>query len=501
MAAIPTVIGIDIGTSGTKTVVVDTSGYIVARGAASLPSPTVDGPKREQDANLWWEAAADALMAAMADLRRNGGSGTDVAAIAVDGTSGTVVPVDGGLRPLAPGMMYNDARAVDQAARLNVAGASVIERLGYRFNASFALAKILWWAEHAPEIMDRAWRVLHQTDIVTARLMDAGAEGAAAVSDESNALKTGFDILDRCWPDYVADVGIDPALLPEVRPIAAELGTVGPRAAEKFGLSTACRIVGGMSDGTAACVASGAGGIGDMNTTLGTSIVWKVVSSTLVRDPAGRLYSHRHPGGGFLPGGAGNAGGDGIRAFCAPDATQRGPELDTLAARFAAGPPSGTFTYASAVRGERYPFVDPDFEPFSTAPRDDMDALYRSCLEGLAYIERWGYEVAAELGAECDGVVWTTGMGAGIDAWMQTRADALGRPVCRAENPESAFGSALVAAMAAWFDGAWDETTRALVREDLRCDPDPRLRAVWDDHYARFRETCANTLGTATDWP
>lgn len=491
MAAPTYVLGIDVGTSGAKVFVVDTTGQVVARGAAMLPAPTVDGPAREQDADLWWRAAADATRAALSDLHRRGRDSSGIVALAVDGTSGSVVPVDGRLRPLAPGMMYNDARATDQAARLNAAAAPDLDRLGYRFNASFALAKILWWADNAPEVLERCWRVLHQADVVTAHLMDAAADGPAPLSDESNALKTGFDILERRWPDYISGAGIDAGVLPEVRPIGATLGVIGKRAAETLGLPTSCRVVGGMSDGTAACAASGASAVGDMNTTLGTSIVWKVIASSLVCDPEGRLYSHRHPGGRFLPGGASNAGGDGIRAFCAPDATQPTAVLDALAKRFSAGPPSRTITYTSAVRGERFPFVSADFEPITTAPRDDADALYRSCLEGVACIERWGYDVAAELGAECDGTVWTTGRGAAIESWMQLRADALGHAVCRAENPESAFGSALVAAMNAWFDGSWEETTRALVRESVRCEPDPRYRNAWDDQYARFRATIA----------
>lgn len=490
MAASAFVLGIDIGTSGAKAVVVDQTGRIVARGSAVLPAPTIDGPKREQDANLWWTAAEEALTAALADHRRQGLESREIAAIAVDATSGTVVPVDRDLRPLAPGMMYNDGRATDQAERLNETGSDVIGRLGYRFNASFALAKILWWVENKPEVMDRTWSILHQADIVTARLMEAAPDGPAVISDESNALKTGFDILERRWPSYLADAGIDRRILPDVRPIGATLGTIGPKAAEEFGLPRTCVIAGGMSDGTAACAASGAGAIGDTNTTLGTTIVWKVIASNLLRDPLGRLYSHRHPGGGFLPGGAGNAGGEGVRAFCAPDAEQPGEVLGALEKRLAAGPPSGTITYTSAVRGERFPFVSKYFEPFTTASRDDPDILYRSCLEGLACIERWGYDVAAELGAECDGAVWTTGKGAEIDAWLQIRADVLGRPVCRAQYPESAFGSALVAAMNAWFGGDWQETTRNLVRESARREPNPDFRRAWDDQYARFREAC-----------
>lgn len=488
-----TVLGIDIGTSGVKAVAVNSRGEVVARGAASLPAPVATGAGREQDAEMWWAATADALHGVLADLRAKGGDAATVAALAVDGTSGTLVPVDADLRPLRPGLMYNDGRAIAEAAALNEAGGAVLDRLGYRFNASFALAKILWLCRHEPVIVDRTWRFLHQADVVTARLT-----GAVPITDASNALKTGYDIIEGRWPGYLGGIGIDAAKLPVVVPIGATLGTVGVRAAAEFGLPQGCVVVGGMSDGTAACAASGAGAIGDMNTTLGTTVVWKVVASSMIRDPLGRLYSHRHPGGGFLPGGAGNAGGDGIRAFCAAGAGDPGRLLAERERRLRPGRPTGTLTYPAPARGERFPFVDPAFEPFTSTDRADDDTLYRSCLEGIACIERWGYEVAADLGAECDGVVWTTGRGAAVDVWMQIRADFLGRRVCRATYPESAFGSALVAAMNTWFDGSWPATTQALVRVDLQCEPDPGNRAACDDQYAAFRARCAERRGQAT---
>jgi sugar (pentulose or hexulose) kinase len=151
--------------------------------------------------------------------------------------------------------------------------------------------------------------------------------------------------------------------------------------------------------------------------------------------------------------------------------------------------PSGTITYPLPMPGERFPFVDPGFKPFTTAGNDPQE-IYLSCLEGIACIERWGYEVAADLGADCSGDVWTTGGGAYVDAWMQIRSDILGRPVCRTAFPESAFGSALVAAMAVWYDGSWETAIGELGGEARRWEPRATCRTAYEDHYARFRETC-----------
>jgi sugar (pentulose or hexulose) kinase len=287
------------------------------------------------------------------------------------------------------------------------------------------------------------------------------------------------------------------AKLPQIKEIGQSLGTVSKHVAEDLGLTPACVIVGGMTDGTAGCVASGANRVGDMNTTLGTTIVWKMIASSMVRDPEGRLYSHRHPGGGFLPGGAGNAGGDGLSSFFRVAPGDMPAHLSRLAAGISPGPPTGTITYPLPSPGERFPFVDSNFAPFTTAPKQGEALMYRSCLEGIACIERWGYEVADELGAETGGEVWTTGKGASIDPWLQIRADILNRPVCRTSRPESAYGTALVAAMNVWFDGSWEETAAHFIKESHRCEPNAEYRSACDDQYLRFRKICENRRGPA----
>jgi len=486
------VLGIDIGTSGVRCLVVDETGHIVARASASLPAPKIAGPRHEQDAELWWAGTVEALKGACRDLRMNGGRPENILALCVDATSGTIVPVDSSLKPLGNGLMYNDARAHQEAERLNHAGQKTLQHLGYRFNASFSLAKILWLMENEPVLMAKTYKVLHQSDFITSRLTASSKRYGQCLSDWSNALKSGYDILEQCWPDYITGIGMDIAKLPEVKKTGQSLGTLSGDMAVTFDLNPACLIVGGMTDGTAGCVASGANKIGDMNTTLGTTIVWKMITSGLVCDPEGRLYSHRHPGGGFLPGGAGNSGGEGLSSFFQGVPKEMDEHLARLVAGITPGPPTGTITYPLASPGERFPFVDSNFAPFTTSSKAEEILLYRSCLEGIACIERWGYEIGAGLGAECSGEVWTTGKGADIDPWLQIRADILDRPVCRAAHPESAYGAALVAAMKIWFDSSWEDTAAHLIRESFRCEPRSEYRGACNDQYLRFREACEN---------
>lgn len=483
----PYVLGIDIGTSGAKALVVNRVGTIVARGATVLPKPIAQEKKREQNAELWWHAVSAALQPAIADLKAANGDPLAIEAISVDATSGTIVPVDAKLRPLYPGLMYNDGRAIDQAKRLNEIGSQTLSRLGYRFNASFALAKILWLVENEPEMMTNTAWILHQSDFIVNRLI----EGDHPISDESNALKTGYDILERCWPDYLGNAGILINQLPRVAPIGATVGTLGKTIAQAFGMSPTCRVVGGMSDGTAACAASGARRVGDMSTTLGSTIVWKAISPKLICDPGGRLYSHRHPSGCFLPGGAGNAGGDGIKSILDTTFDNSSLDLNHMADQCHSSKISSYLTYPLPIVGERYPFVDDAFAPFTTFSGKDPVALYRSCLEGAAFVERWGYEVLSTLGGDCSREVWTTGSGAHVAPWMQIRANVMGQPICLSQTPESGFGSALVAAMNIWYDGDWTTTADAMITEKARFEPDPQAQTRYNEIYEQFRNECA----------
>ncbi len=490
------VIGVDLGTSGVKSIALRQDGRVSAATQIPLPAPKSINERREQDPGLWWSAVADGLDHLHRDLVRRRIDPKQVVAVCVDATSATVVPVDRRLEPLTPAMMYNDARAGQQAQALNRVAGRILADLGYGINASFGLAKLLWLREHEPRIMDQACWLLHQADFVTARLMNPPGRAEKVLTDESNALKSGYDILNRRWPDYLAGLGIEMSQLPPVKPIGATLGRLDIQMVRRFGFSADCIVVAGMTDGTAACAASGARRIGDMNTTLGTTMVWKTISAHPVRDARGRLYSHRHPGGAFLPGGAGNAGGAGIRAVI-----PRHLELDPLALSLDPGTCTGLLTYPLPGAGERYPFVDQAFAPFKAAAHD-VRCLYQSCLEGLACIERWGYEVAGQLGANCCGDVWTTGRGAGLEKWMQLRANFLNRPVCCSAHPESAFGTALVAAMNVWFDGSWDTTVDQMVRQTGRFEPDHQASAAAQAQYEQFRQACLQRMNKAQagDW-
>jgi xylulokinase len=252
---------------------------------------------------MWWTAVCRATSRLIDELNGAGYKTDQLAAVAVDGTSGTVVPLDAVGEPLRSAIMYNDARASAEAEELNTLAGEFCGRLGYRFAASFALAKILWLRSHEPIVFERTVRFVHQADYILGRL-----SGEYGVSDYSNALKTGYDLVDDCWPGWLTRLSSVAERLPRVVTPGTPLGYVSAAAAEKTGLPARLPVVAGASDGTAASLASGLKRPGDYNLTLGTTLVFKGVSSRICRHAEGLIYCQKLPGGLWLPGAASNTG-------------------------------------------------------------------------------------------------------------------------------------------------------------------------------------------------
>lgn len=467
------VLGIDVGTQGARAIVVDGSGDVIAQTSEPFSIEPVQLPPSyaEQHPDEWWRAASACLRRVTKEI---GGS---IAAIAVDSTSGTIVAVDADGTPLRPAIMYNDGRAVAEAEIANKLGHEHTDKLGYRFNASFGLPKILWIRDHEPEVFQVA-RFIHAADYIVGKLT-----GEFGLTDSSNALKTGYDSADYKWPEFIlAEIGRDK--LPDVREPGALLGEVSRYCAEETGLQAGTPVMAGVSDGTAGFIASGAAAIGDWNSTLGTTLVMRGISRHLLLDPLGRFYSHRHPDGWWLPGGASNVGAEClVKIF--PD-----EDLDALAVQIDDSMPTGLLVYPLVRCGERLPFVDPEAQGFVLGDADSRAQLFGAYLEGVAFVERWILETAGSLGADTSGSIFTTGGGAKSSVWMKIRASVLNRRVCRPEVSECAFGSAIVAASRTLYPNL-TEAGRNMVRVDCAIEPEPALVAAYDALYGRFRAECS----------
>jgi sugar (pentulose or hexulose) kinase len=415
-------LGIDIGTSGVRACAIDGAERVIGTASVPLPAPRQDGPAIDQEPGYWWRATCDAIQALgkSVDLK-------DVWRIAVDGTSGTLLLTDAAGRPCSPGLMYNDARATGQAARIKAVAPAESGAHG----PSAALAKLLYLL--GTSIRAQAHHALHQADWIAGHLANR-----FGTSDENNALKLGYDPVTRSWPSWLDQVQVPRHLLPEVLVPGATIGPIDPAIAAQLGLPETAIICAGTTDGVASFIATRAAAPGDAVTALGTTLVLKLLSDRPIFAPAQGVYSHRL-GDRWLAGGASNTGGGALMAhFSAERMAALTPQLNPAR-------PTGLDYYPLPKPGERFPISDPQLAPRVTPrPADDVQ-FFQGLLEGIAAVEGLAYQALRDLGAPALNQVISIGGGARNAAWTAIRQRILGVPVSVAEETEASFGTALLA--------------------------------------------------------
>lgn len=419
----PLFIGVDIGTSGCRAVAIDDNKTIIGSASTSFPPGEPAPPCSEQDPHQWWtafESVIKTLLTAEDRLR--------VQAMAIDGTSGSVLLTDSDGEPLEPALMYNDARAQTEACDI----AAVAPKDSAAHGTGSGLAKLLWLQAHAPDAA-RAAYVMHPSDWITAKLT-----GRYGISDENNCLKLGYDPVKRKWPAWLDQLNVRRELLPDVVIPGAPTGTLTPSISKKLGLPADVMVVAGTTDSIAGCLAAGIVQPGEAITSLGSTLVLKIVADKPVFAPDYGVYSHRL-GDHWLVGGASNSGGAVLLDYFSVD------ELDAMTARLQPDIPTGLDYYPLRSSGERFPITDPEWTP-RLSPRPDDDVIFfQGILEGIARVEAQGYKRLVELGVPKPTVIKTTGTGARNAGWTQIREQMLGIPVQKAEHEEAAFGAALLA--------------------------------------------------------
>jgi sugar (pentulose or hexulose) kinase len=413
------VLGIDAGTSGIRIAAVDRQGKAHAMAQAAIAAPLLDFGHKLQDPRIWWDAVESGLREILSNINP-----ASVRAIAVDGTSGTILPVDRHGTPVGLASMYDDlGDAADVTRVAAVAPADSAARGG-----TSPLARAL-----SMQAIDGVSRIIHQADWIAGQF-----SGRFDVTDENNALKTGYDPIERKWPDWIGKTGLDAKLLPLVIPAGARIATITLGAASKFGLSRDTAIVAGTTDGCAAFLASGAETPGDGVTSLGTTLTLKLLSSRPVFAPQYGIYSHRI-GDSWLAGGASNSGGQVIAANFTHE------EVERLTPLIEPDHPTGLDYYPLARAGERFPIADPHLQPRMSPRPAEPQRFLQAILEGMASIEALGYRRLAELGADRLASIRTVGGGAVNDKWTSIRLKQLGVPAHAAASSHACVGTARLA--------------------------------------------------------
>ncbi len=427
-------LGIDFGTSGARAVVLNEAAIAVHEQAIAFPAQSSDCALLPK---LW----RSTLFQLLADIPPNIQSA--LKALAINGTSSTVMLCDRQGEPVVAPMMYNDpcpASVLEDLKAYVPTGHPVLSRTS-------SLAKLM--SGCAPQSAQgkssnsgahdephhEARYLMHQADWLAAQL-----HGQMGISDYHNSLKLGYDPELEAFPDWFEHGYFDGirSLLPEVVAPGQHLGTILRPVADALGLPPLLEIRAGSTDSIAAFLASGATEPGDAVTSLGSTLVLKLLSQTRVDQGAYGIYSHRL-GQQWLVGGASNTGGAVLAHFFSP------VELADYSKQINLQVSSGLHYYPLLTPGERFPVNDAMLQP-QLAPRPESPVEFlQGLLESMARIEAEGYRKLVAEGATPLARVLTAGGGAQNDTWTQIRGRVLGVSVGRSPHTEAAFGTARLA--------------------------------------------------------
>jgi len=407
--------GIDFGTSGARAVVIDVEGMLQAEAQYSFAA------EASADWVTTWKKVLFGLIEQIPRKLRQ-----EIKAIAIDGTSSTVLLCDRAGTPIDAPLLYNDARGIAALETLT----AIAPPNHTVLSATSSLAKLLWMT-HVPSFTEARY-FLHQADWLAFLL-----HGQLGISDYHNALKLGYDVEQLNYPAWLSELPIM-QLLPKVLVPGTTVGEVTPEIAARFGLRRDCLVCAGTTDSIAAFLASGARSPGEAVTSLGSTLVLKLLSRTRIEDSRSGIYSHRL-GDLWLTGGASNTGGAVLRQFFTDE------QLEHLSCQIDPAKESQLDYYPLLQPGDRFPINDPTLPPrLEPRPANPVDFLH-GLLESIARIEVRGYQLLQHLGATGLTKVYTAGGGAVNSTWTAIRARHLRVPLVPPVHTAAAYGTALLA--------------------------------------------------------
>jgi xylulokinase len=477
-------IGLDIGTTSTIGILIDTAGKVLA-----LASRPVDLISRhpgwaEEDPGQWW---ANVCAIAPELLREARVPGDAVAAVGVTGMLPAVVLLDQAGALLRPSIQQSDGRTTAEVAELarEVDEAAFLKRTGNGVNQQLVAAKLRWIRRHEPEVFARIATVFGSYDYINWRLT------AARVVERNWALEAGFIDLatDTLAADLIALGGVAPACVPAPRSASDVIGRVSDAAARATGLAAGTKVVAGCADHVASAFVAGVAGPGDLLIKFGGA--GDILLATQSAAPDRRLFLDYHliPGR-FMPNGCMAASGAVLNWIVREWAQHLGDaphgRLDVLAAQTPPG--ADGLVLLPYFLGEKTPIHDPAARGalVGLGLHHTLGHVWRAALEAVCCGFRHHVEVMIELGYPVQRITASDG-GAASAVWMQIAADVLGRPVQLLRgHPGSCLGAAYVAGVGAGAVADWQQMHRFVAAGDI-VQPEPSRRAAYDRVYANYR--------------
>ncbi len=483
-------LGIDVGTGGTRAVLVDAQGTVTASATAEhapFRSPQIGWA--EQDPQDWWRACTIAVQSVLAN---SGTSSAEVTGIGLSGQMHGAVLLDATNSVLRPALIWCDQRTAKQCREITeLIGASrLIELTCNPALTNFTLTKLLWVRDNEPSLWKCFHRLLLPKDYVRFRLT---GEHAIDVAEASGTLM--FDVARRRWSnEMLASAEIDERSLPIVYESPETCGRVSQEGAAATGLSVGTPVVAGAGDQAAGAVGMGIVRPGSVSATIGTSGVVFAATDRPALDSLGRLHTFCHA----IPGrwhvmGVTQAAGLSLRWFrdrFGPGAGGGSDPYERLCAEAAGAPPgSDGVLWAPYLMGERTPHLDPDARAalVGLAASHGRAHVIRAILEGVAFSLRDTLTIFGEMKVPVK-TIRVGGGGARSQLWRQIQADIYGRAIEIIPSEEgAAYGAALLAGVGA---GVWPSVDAACdiaVHVSQQIEPQRDSVQLMNERYAAYR--------------
>jgi len=487
-------LGIDVGTTGSKSLLINEKGQVTASATVEYPMYTPQPQWAEQDPQDWWRATVESIKRVLAESKANPGQ---VVGVGLTGQMHGLVLLDRDGAVLRPCIMWNDQRTGPQCAWITdkVGSRRVLQLTGNPVLPGFTAPKIVWVREHEPRIYERAAKALLPKDYIRYCLT---GEFATEVSDASGT--SLFDVGYRRWSGEMLEaLDIPIEWLPECYESPVVSGHISKAVAEITGLRVGTPVVGGGGDQAAQAVGSGIIEAGLVSVTVGTSGVVFASTDKFTVEPEGRLHAFCHavPNKWHLMGVMLSAGGsfrwfrDTLGQTEKEVASLIGKDPYELLTGEAARAPAGSegLIFLPYLTGERTPYPDPNARGvfMGLTLRHDKTLLCRAVLEGVAYGLCDSLGLMKNLGLEIR-QIRASGGGARSDLWRQILADVFDTELVVINVTEgAAYGAALLAGVGAGVYKDVSEACRQTIEVVQRTEPVKKNAALYQEFYPVYR--------------
>jgi xylulokinase len=487
-------LGIDIGTSGTKTLICDSTGKVLATAMAEHPISSPRPGWSEQNPLDWWNAT---ILATKAVGKKSRIRPADIKAIGLSGQMHGSVFLADSEKPLRPALLWNDQRTAKQCDEIiSKAGGrqALIRLVANPALTGFTAPKILWVRENEPRVYEKTRHILLPKDYIRLRMT---GEYATEVSDASGTLL--LDVVNRKWSDKLLNIlKIDKILLPTLYESPDITGVLSRSGAAALGLPEGIPVVGGAGDQAAGAVGNGIVSRGIVSATLGTSGVVFAHSDRPTLDPNGRVHTmcHAVPNKWCVFGCMLSAGGSfqwfrnnlGQNEVAEAKRKKIDPYELLIAQAEKSAPGSEGLQFLPYLTGERCPYPDPNARGgwIGLTARTTRPMMIRALLEGVTFGMRDALQIMAGMKISVSHIR-ASGGGARSKFWQQLQADIYKTPIVvtnAAEGP--AYGVALLAGVGTGVWSTVEQACHAAIRHQTRITPNKKRAALYDRRYALY---------------